>query len=264
MIVDSPNTLSNTLLSIEISFKTLINSQKWIIYLVLSLIPFGFQIFTIIPNILNSQPITNISNPSVELVDFFINFHITIIFTIGALLIVLPISADELSDNTMDLYIIRPVSRYVLYFGRWVSAQLMFIALNIGIILFYFLFYHIDFPDKIIQDSPLILDMIIIVILGSLIYTSLFLMIGFYKNKGFSLGIFIALIEIFLLNLIFLANDVSMPKTHIKLIANELFGSDFTYSIANAPDLLFSVLYMVGGGIIFLILHFSGLSIVRR
>ena len=128
----TPGNLTKFLLTTEIAFKTLLYSRKWIIYVFLTLFPVIFIVFS--PNL---QP-----SAREDYVGMFTSYQIGLLFTFGTLLLALPISSDEIQDNVIDLFISRPVDRWILFVARYIALVVMNIVVNVGIALFYYCFFN--------------------------------------------------------------------------------------------------------------------------
>ncbi|MFX0114439.1 MAG: hypothetical protein ACFFB3_07815, partial [Candidatus Hodarchaeota archaeon] len=68
--------------------------------------------------------------------------------------------------------------------------------------------------------------------------------VGFIGNRGFTLGVVLAIFELFLLSLLFLSDEPYIPRTNLQVIADDLFGSLYNYTPKGAEDLLFSWAYV--------------------
>ncbi|MFX0072088.1 MAG: hypothetical protein ACFFAO_13450, partial [Candidatus Hermodarchaeota archaeon] len=122
--------------SIKIGFKTLFYSKKWLIYLALS--------FIFIPVIIYTEGLDfRVNRPDVAFADIVFEMLLPVFFIFGCLLISLPISADEISDHLLELYLVRPIKREVYWLSRWIVVNIFVYTINIMICFIYFLFVHI-------------------------------------------------------------------------------------------------------------------------
>ena len=115
-------------------------------------------------------------------------------FTFGTLLISLPVSSDEVTDNVIDLYLVRPIRRDVFWTSRWITVNIGVFIINTAIVTFYWLYFNsVDegttgfyegFLQIVLYDTGAnhiglntYWDMIILVAVATFTYSGLFLVI---------------------------------------------------------------------------------------
>lgn len=246
-------------LSLWINFQSLFYSRRWLLYLLIGLFPLLFTLFTD-DKLLGSPDAASAYVTSI--VDSFFLF----LFTFGCLLIAQPLSTDEISDHFIELYLVRPIRRETIWISRWIIANIFVWLVNAMIITIYFIFYHIVDPNGSFSDVVDNLDLLFIgyfvVLLATIIYSGIFLFVGFIGNRGFSLGVMIAVIEAFFLDLLFLANSEYMPKTHVKHFLGEYFEDYYVYNeLPTTVSLTDSYLYVLAFALVSFII---GLWYLRR
>ena len=124
--------------SIKIGFKTLFYSKKWLIYIALAFI---FLPVIILNEIVIERGTIEFKKPDEAFIDIT-NILFPLIFVFGCLLISLPLSADEISDHSIELYLVRPIKREVYWLSRWIVVNVAVYCVNIIIYFVYFLFCH--------------------------------------------------------------------------------------------------------------------------
>jgi ABC-type transport system involved in multi-copper enzyme maturation permease subunit len=228
--------------------KNLIYSKKWIIYIILSLIPFIFSL-------LNANKLGEL-NATETFVNFVINSQFGFFYVFGVLLLALPNTSDEITDHIMDLFLIRPIFKEIIFLVRYLIILLATSIINGFLILFYYIYFYVIDEKDMIEDLNLLIGAIVFIIIANVIYSALFLGIGFIGSGGFRIGVFVAILELFFLNFLFLVDDPSLPRTNLKVIADRLFGDNFTYSVGNKvlPDFSTSIIYIIVVTIVFLII----------
>jgi len=231
----TPNSLEKAFVSFELALKSCFYSRKWLIFLILALLPLGITL--LVEDRL-------LGNPTVRsaFVDTFIGFQFLLFFTFSCLILALPMSADEISDHIIDLYLVRPIRREMLWAARWVAGSVAVLILNFVISIIYYTYFHVVEEDfsGLIDDVDLLGKTSIFLVAATLAYAGIFLLVGFIGNRGFTLGVFLAMFELFLLSLIFLTDEPYIPRTNILVIADSLFGSLYNYDPKGTPNLFFS------------------------
>lgn len=235
-------TIDHFILSIQISLKTIIYSKNWIFYSILTLLPI---LFTLPVN----DKLLGADSGTEAFLGIVLRVQLTIFFTFGCLFIALPISSDNISDHTMDLFITRPIRREILYLSKWVALILCLVFFNFLIILSYYIYFqffdpNLEFISGIMNNLDILFYVLIFIIAESLIYGSLFLIIGMIGSRGFSLGIFVAFFELIISNMLFLADDPNMPRTNLTVIAENLFNEFIDISTEGLPSFEYSVTYL--------------------
>lgn len=218
--------VDHTFVTFTLNVKSLLYSKKWLIYVVLSLAPFIFSILN--SNRLGSSPTALEAFISVTMDTSFGFFYV-----FGVLLLALPFTSDEITDHIMDLYLIRPIHKEVIFFTRYIALVLANTILNSILIIFYYIYFYLIDNRNMVNDLGTLGSVIIFFFIANLLYSALFLGIGFIGSKGFGIGVFVALIELFFLNFLFLVNDPLVPRTNLRIIAHELIGSKYPYDVSN-------------------------------
>ena len=231
--------IDKILISAQLSFKTLRQSKKWLIYVVLSLIPLLYTLLV-------QDKLLGASNGMDAFFNFLMGTHFYIFFGFGCLIIALPISSDELSDNTIDFFIVRPIPREFLYLTRYAVLIGAITIVNFLIALVYFIFYQLNdweqFSSKMIENILVLPMVIVFFFIVGIFYASLFLVIGFVGRDGLTVGLLIAIIDLLFSTIEIQSIRNIMPKVHAEVIASELFGSFYTLNKVNPPDLTTSLL----------------------
>jgi hypothetical protein len=208
----------------------------------------------------------NVDAPS-AFTDFYIGFFFMLLFNFGALMLALPLSADEISDNVTDLYLVRPIRREAFWLSKWIAVNLAIFTMNTLIALIYYTYFHLvdentPFAEGFSENIALLINSLIFIFAASLTYGGIFLFVGFIGNRGFTFGIILALFEQFFLSMMFLADNKWIPRTNLLKIADKLFGKYFYYEDAPGGLSLFdSWLYVIVFCIAFL---FIGASYLRK
>lgn len=247
--------ISHIAMSFELGTKSLIYSKKWLIYVILSLAPFVFSI-------LNSNRLGAGNSTALQaFIGFAMTFQFGLFYEFGVLLLALPFSSDEITDHIMDLFLIKPVRKEIVYFTRYVVLVLASTIINGLLVIFYYIYYFLVARQDMFNNLGLLINVIFFFLLANILYSALYLGIGILGSKGFGIGVFVAILETFLLNLFFLSNDPSMPRTNLQIIANNLFGSNFSYTTQNRSipyfaSLTNAYLYIAVITIIFLAIGF--------
>jgi len=101
-----------------IGFKTVFYGKKWIIYIALSFI----SLFVIM---LLEGPKGNFKDPTESFFNTMFEWLFPLIFIFGCLIFSLPLSADEISEHTIDLYLVRPIKREMFWLSRWIVVNIV-------------------------------------------------------------------------------------------------------------------------------------------
>ena len=253
-------------LSIRMNIRTLFYSWKWLLYIIIGLLPLLFTIFA--KDKLLGQPdaISAFINAIISNSEDF-NFYLTLL-TFGCLLIAQPLSTDEISDHMIDLQLVRPIKREIIWTSRFIVVNIGAWLVNMIILTIYYIFYHIVDPNHTVWDIfnlnhiGLLIYAYIFVLLASLCYSGIFLFVGLIGKRGFSLGVMLAVFESFFLNLLFLADSRYMPRTHLENIAGTYFDPTYVYQtkpVGLTP--LLSYLYVLG---LMLASYLLGIWYLRR
>ncbi|MFX1395272.1 MAG: hypothetical protein ACFFAH_17155 [Promethearchaeota archaeon] len=217
--------------SIKIGFKTLFYSKKWLIYLALA--------FIILPVIIIiEEGDMKFENPD-ETFIFITGTLFPVIFIFGCLLISLPLSADEISDHLIELYITRPIKREIYWLSRWIVVNISVYCVNIIIYFIYFLFCHAFAKQGLFagmgENFFVFGGVAILLLLATLIYSGTFLLVGMIGNRGLLLSFVVAVFELFIISMIFLSNSPYIPQNNLYKIANDILPDH--YDIDTPKDL---------------------------
>ncbi len=214
--------------SIKIGFKTLFYSKKWLIYMVLALI---FLPVIILIEIVIEGGTIKIEYPDEVFVDIIFDMLFPVIFIFGCLLISLPLSADEISDHSIELYLVRPIKREVYWLSRWIVVNIAVYCLNIIIYFVYFLFCYAFAKQGLfagMEDKLWVFGGVaILLLLATLIYSGSFLVVGMIGNRGLLLSFILAIFELFFISMFFLSDSPYIPQNNLYKIANDLLPDHF-------------------------------------
>ncbi|MFX1338260.1 MAG: hypothetical protein ACFFDK_06605 [Promethearchaeota archaeon] len=218
------------IVSVKIGFKTFINSKKWLIYLLLA--------FMWIPVIIIIEDYDlQIEKPDEAFVSAMLDGLFPTIFIFGCLLLSLPLSADEISDHSIELYLVRPIKREVYWLSRWIVVNVAVYCVNIIIYIVYYLFVHAFAEEGVfagVEENLLVFGKVaIILLLATLIYSGSFLLVGMIGNRGLLLSFMLAIFELFLIQFFFLSKNPYIPQNNIYEIANDLLPN---YVDFDTPD----------------------------
>jgi hypothetical protein len=242
-----PSLIQKITITIELSARSLRSSRKWLLYVFLALLPLIFSFLS------RNKLFGNIDWIHAY-VDFFVGTFVFFFFTFGCILFALPLSSDEIIDKTIDLYLIRPFPRSILWACKWMVHFFAIILTNLLIASLYYSYFllvdqNISTDNKIAEffgNLNILGASGLLLIFVTLTYSGLFLCIGFLGRKGFSIGIGFAVFELFFLGLVFLRESIYVPRTHVIRLATELFSGFELYTwLLTAPDLLFSQIYII-------------------
>ena len=224
--------------SIIIGFKTLFHSRKWIIYMVIALI--FLPVFILIEIFIEGEWPIEIKHPDEDFVDVIFGLLFPTIFIFGCLFISLPLSADEISDHSIELYLVRPIKREVYWLSRWIVVNLVVYCVNIIIFLVYFLFMYAFAKQGAfvgIEDNLEVFGGVaVLLLLATLIYSGTFLLVGMIGNRGLLLCFLLAIFELFFISLFFLSDNPYIPQNNIYRIAHDLLPDYFTRRDLNRRD----------------------------
>lgn len=256
---------SKLLLSTKLGLLTLLNGRKWIIYVSIAILP-------ILISWISSDYLFGRDTAEEAIIQVYIRFFYILMFTFGAMLISLPVSADEISDNIIDLYLVRPIRRDVYWTSRWISVNIGVFIVNFGLVTALWLYLNVvdeglsGLFDGLLQmvfydkDANHIgfnvyWHIVWLVTLASFVYSGLFLLIGSIGSRGFTIGMMVALLETFFVSLLFLEGSEYIPRTHLNTLTHDAFKSsqvsdlktDFSINYAYGYILSFTlVFYLLG------------------
>jgi ABC-type multidrug transport system fused ATPase/permease subunit len=238
--------------SVKIGFKTFFYSKKWLIYLVIA--------FMWIPVIIIIEDYDlKIEKPDEAFVNAMLDGLFPTIFIFGCLLLSLPLSADEISDHSIELYLVRPIKREVYWLSRWIVVNVVVYCVNIVIYFAYYIFVHAFAEQGMfagIEENLLVFGKVaIILLLATLIYSGSFLLVGMIGNRGLLLSFMLAIFELFLIQFFFLNKNPYIPQNNIYEIANDLLPNlvdfdtpdDLTLQNAWIYVIIFPIVVFFGG-----------------
>jgi ABC-type transport system involved in multi-copper enzyme maturation permease subunit len=232
-------------LNIVIGLKTLFYGRKWRIFLFLGILPLFFTIFTA-DNLFGNPDATS------AFIDTFIGVLMLFLFVFGCLLMAQPLSTDEIADNMIEYYLVRPIRRESIWISRLIVTIIGIFVVSTIITTIYYLFFNIVDPNNSFSDffnnMEYLFKAYSLLLFASILYGGVFLLVGFIGNKGFTLGILVAVVESFFLNLLFLQNSLMIPRTHIKNIADDLFSPYYTdtaldHEVSTLDSILFGIVF---------------------
>ncbi len=254
MVYDQQEKLIN---SVKIGFKTFFYSKKWLIYIVLA--------FMWIPVIIITEDFDlHIERPDEAFVNAMLDGLFPTIFIFGCLLLSLPLSADEISDHSIELYLVRPIKREVYWLSRWIVVNVVVYSVNIIIYFFYYLFVHAFSEQGVfagIEENLLVFGKVaIILLLATLIYSGSFLLVGMIGNRGLLLSFMLAIFELFLIHLFFLDKNPYIPQNNIYEIANDLLPNHVDFDTPDDLELMNAWIYVT---IFPIVVFFTGAFYLR-
>lgn len=241
LIIAQQYKLTNNL---KMGFKTIFYGKKWIIYLALSFV----NLFVIM---LLEGPKAKFKDPTESFLNIMFDSLFPFIFVFGCLLLSLPLSADEISDHTIDLYLVRPIKREIYWLSRWIVVNIVVFCVNIAIYFVYFLYFH-AFASKgsfssLNSDLYIFVRVAIFLIPATLIYTGTFLLIGMIGNRGLLLGMILAIFDLIFVSLFLLEDNLYIPQTNLNVIANDLLKKYIEFETPSSLRLddawLYSILF---------------------
>jgi ABC-type multidrug transport system fused ATPase/permease subunit len=238
LVFDQQEKLIN---SVKIGFKTFLNSKKWLIYFVLA-----FMWIPVI--IINEDFDLQIQKPDEAFVNAMLDGLFPTIFIFGCLLLSLPLSADEISDHSIELYLVRPIKREIYWLSRWIVVNIVVYCVNIIIYFIYYLFVH-AFAEQgmfvgIAENLIVFGKVAIILLLATLIYSGSFLLVGMIGNRGLLLSFMLAIFELFLIQFFFLDKNPYIPQNNIYEIANDLLPNHVDFDTPDDLTLLNAWIYV--------------------
>ncbi len=238
LVFDQQEKLIN---SVKIGFKTFLNSKKWLIYLAFA--------FVWIPVILLIEDFDlEIKRPDEAFIDVMFDVLFPVVFIFGCLLLSLPLSADEISDHSIELYLVRPIKREVYWLSRWIVVNVVVYCVNIIIYFIYYLFVHAFAEEGTfagIEENLLVFGKVaIILLLATLIYSGCFLLVGMIGNRGLLLSFMLAIFELFIINFFFLNKNPYIPQNNIYKIANDLLPNHVDFDTPDDLELLNAWIYV--------------------
>ncbi len=239
--------IEKLIISIKLAFRSLFFGKKWMVYTILALTP-------LLLTMLATDKLLGNDDAKAAYVDVFIGSILFLFFTFSCLLLSLPISGDEISDRFFELMIVRSIRRETLWLSRWIVVHVSVFLVNFGISIIYYVYFHLVDPnaniiDDLISDLHLLEGTAIVILAGTLVYGGLFLTVAFIGRKGLSIGILLAIFELFFLGILFLDDEPYIPRTNLQVIADKSFGPLYTYTPSNPlktlPDVIFSWTYVI-------------------
>ena len=238
LVFDQQEKLIN---SVKIGFKTFFHSKKWLIYLALA-----FMWIPVI--IINEDFDLQIERPDEAFVNAMLDGLFPTIFVFGCLLLSLPLSADEISDHSIELYLVRPIKREVYWLSRWIVVNVVVYCVNIIIYFVYYLFVYAFAEQGVfagIEENLLVFGKVaIILLLATLIYSGSFLLVGMIGNRGLLLSFMLAIFELFLINFFFLNKNPYIPQNNLYKIANDLLPNHVDFDTPDDLELLNAWIYV--------------------
>lgn len=237
--------------SIKIGFKTIFYSKKWLIYIALAFI------FLPVIIIIEGGDI-KIKKPDEAFIDIT-GILFPVIFVFGCLLNSLPLSADEISDHSIELYLVRPIKREVYWLSRWIVVNVAVYCMNIIIYFVYFLFCHAFAKQGLFagmgENLYVFGGVAILLLLATLIYSGSFLLVGMIGNRGLLLSFMLAIFELFFISMLFLSDSPYIPQNNLYEIANDLLPDHFDFDTPKDLKLrnawiyvtIFPIVVFVGG-----------------
>jgi len=242
MVLDQQDKLIN---SIKIGFKTLFYSKKWVIYVALAIMFLPVIIFI---EIGIEEGSIRIEHPDEAFVDIVFGMLFPIIFIFGCLLMSLPLSSDEISDHSIELYLVRPIKREVYWLSRWIVINVTVYCVNIIIYFVYFLFTH-AFAEKgvfagIGENFDVFGGVAIFLLLATLIYSGTFLLVGMIGNRGLLLSFMLAIFELFFISMLFLSDSPYIPQNNLYEIANDILSDHVDFDTPKDLKLWFAQIYV--------------------
>lgn len=238
--------------SIMIGLKTIFYGKKWLIYIALSFI-------NLIAIMVIEGPNAKFEDPTESFLNVMFGWLFPTIFIFGCLLLSLPLSNDEISEHTLDLFLVRPIKREVYWFSRWIVVNIVIYCVNIAIYFIYFLYFH-AFASKgsfsnLSSDFYIFSRIAILLIPATLIYAGLFLLVGMVGNRGVLIGLMLAIFDVLIVGLFLLDDILYLPQTNLNRIANNLLNKyielptpeDLTLEDAWLYSYLFSIIVFACG-----------------
>ncbi|OLS27206.1 MAG: hypothetical protein HeimC2_13160 [Candidatus Heimdallarchaeota archaeon LC_2] len=244
---------SKLLLSTKLGLLTLLNGKKWMIYVFLAILP-------ILISWVSKDYLFGNEDAETAFVDVYIGFFFIFMFPFGAMLISLPVSSDEISDNIIDLYLVRPIRRDVYWTSRWISVNIGVNIINAGIVTFYWIYFNLiengsdDIPlgiAHIFSDIFIYFKMLYLIFWGAMVYSGLFLLIGSIGSRGFTIGMMVALLETFFVSLLFLSGSAYIPRTHLNNLSYDIFKREQLRDLTTDFSMTYAYGYLISFALIF-------------
>jgi len=249
LIITQQYTLTN---GIIIGLKTIFYGKKWLIYIALSFINL---IAIMVIEGLNAE----FEDPTESFLNVMFGWLFPTIFIFGCLLLSLPLSNDEISEHTLDLFLVRPIKREVYWFSRWIVVNIVIYCVNIAIYFIYFLYFHAFASEgsfsSLSSDFYIFERVALLLIPATLIYAGLFLLVGMIGNRGVLIGLMLAIFDVLIVGLFLLEDILYLPQTNLNRIANNLLNKyielptpeDLTLEDAWLYSYLFSIIVFACG-----------------
>jgi ABC-type multidrug transport system fused ATPase/permease subunit len=199
--------------------------------------------------IINEDFDLQIEKPDEAFVNAMLDGLFPTIFIFGCLLLSLPLSADEISDHSIELYLVRPIKREIYWLSRWIVVNVVVYCVNIIIYFVYYLFVHAFAEQGVfagIAENLIVFGKVaIILLLATLIYSGSFLLLGMIGNRGLLLSFMLAIFELFLIQFFFLDKNPYIPQNNIYEIANDLLPNHVDFDTPNDLELLNAWIYVM-------------------
>jgi len=238
MVLNQQDKLIN---SIKIGFKTLLYSKKWLIYVALVMVFLPVVI-------LQEGGSIAFDHPDEAFIDIVFEMLFPTVFIFGCLLICLPISADEISDHSIELYLIKPIKREVYWFSRWIVVNIAVYCVNIILFFIYFLFTHAFATDGvfsgILENLHVFGGVAFFLFLATMIYSGTFLMVGMIGNRGLLLCFIVAIFELFFVSMFFLSDSPFIPQNNLYELANYILPDHVNFSTPDELNLGAAQIYV--------------------
>ncbi len=238
MILNQQDKLIN---SIKIGFKTLLYSKKWLIYVALVMVFLPVAI-------LREGGSIAFDHPDEVFIDIVFEILFPTVFVFGCLLMCLPLSADEISDHSIELYLINPIKREVYWFSRWIVVNITVFCVNIILYFVYFLITHAFATNGLFAGIGENLDVfgrvIIFLLLATIVYSGIFLLVGMIGNRGLLLCFIVAIFELFFVSLFFLSDSPFIPQNNLYEIANSILPDHVNFATPDELNLGSAQIYV--------------------
>ncbi|KKN20238.1 hypothetical protein LCGC14_0937710 [marine sediment metagenome] len=238
MVLNQQDKLIN---SIKIGFKTLLYSKKWLISVALVMIFLPVVI-------LQEGGSIAFDHPDEAFVDVVFEMLFPTVFIFGCLLMCLPLSADEISDHSIELYLIKPIKREVYWFSRWIVVNITVYCVNIILYFAYFLFTHAFATNGLFagigENLHVFGRVAIFLLLVTIIYSGTFLLVGMIGNRGLLLCFIVAIFELFFVSMFFLSDSPFIPQNNLYEIANSILPDHVNFATPEELNLVSAQIYV--------------------
>jgi len=238
MVLNQQDKLIN---SIKIGFKTLLYSKKWLIYVALVMVFLPVVI-------LQEGRRKTFCKPDEAFINIIFEMLFPTVFIFGCLLMCLPLSADEISDRSIELYLINPIKREVYWLSRWIVVNITVFCVNIILYLFYFLFTHAFASNGLFagigENLHVFGRVAIFLLLTTLIYSGIFLLVGMIGNRGLLLCFIVAIFELFFVSMFFLSDSPFIPQNNLYEIANSILPDHVNFATPEELNLVSAQIYV--------------------